>query len=540
MAVGKKLVKSNTNNYKQITPQQNKPKTETKYSQPTAQTQAAAAHQVAYTAPVKSITDTGMTNKSTQTTPAPSPSPAPTYTAPASTAPASTGTAITPMIGTTINPAGMIQTSIERQLAEQNQQTLDPHTNQMSARPNESPSATTNRYLGVLNSITGNNGTRPYSSPNFGYEAPRSNSVSAGTGYDYGEDTTLNDFIHQYNANTLVGEPGSNAPFAAYPQVNLNNANLAVNGPTTVGANQQATPTLNDLIAAQFANDYGTPATNNPITAVVTGAPLDPYAGRSADATNTALGLLAGDVTAQTIGDTIGDTYGDSYSNKSGNGGGSRGTGGTPAYENGYDLNSLYDLLNARLNEYNNQYGSLMEALLGAYNANNANLDEYYQAMMDALGLSFEDTQALLRGQLGQNQQSLEDERRRALQEAYIARMMSEKQLADQLDAYGLTGGASESVMANLRNNYMNNRASVEEKTQNSLADLLQNYLTNLNSARANYNSGLMSAAQNRLNARQQLANNLASSQADAANYLANARSGAYEDLFNTLARLYT
>ena len=531
MALGKRLnTAANTSaNTKKVVKQQT-PKAETKNVQP-------VVHQPAPT-PVKTMPTTGFVNKSTQSTPAPTPAPAPTYTAPASTAPASTGTAITPMIGTTINPAGMLQTSIERQLAEQNQQTLDPHTNQMSARPNETPSATTNRYLGVLNSITGND-TRPYSSPNYRYEAPRSNSVSAGTGYDYGEDATLNELIHQYNANTLVGEPGSGAPFAAYPQVNLNNANLAVNGPTTVGANQQATPTLNDLIAAQFANDYGTPATNNPITAVVTGAPLDPYAGRSADATNTALGLLAGDVTAQTIGDTIGDTYGDSYSNKSGSGG-SRGNGGTPAYENGYDLNSLYDLLNARLNEYNNQYGSLMEALLSAYNANNANLDEYYQAMMDALGLSFEDTQALLRGQLGQNQQSLEDERRRALQEAYIARMMSEKQLADQLDAYGLTGGASESVMANLRNNYMNNRASVEEKTQNSLADLLQNYLTNLNSARANYNSGLMSAAQNRMNARQQLANNLASSQADAANYLANARSGAYEDLFNTLARLYT
>lgn len=528
MALGKRLnTAANTSaNTKKVV--QQTPKAQTKSVQP-------VVHQPAPTpAPVKTMPTTGFVNKSTQSTPAPTPAPAPTYTAPAST-----GNAITPMLGTSINPAGLLQTSIERQLEEQNQQTLDPHTNQMSARPNETPSATTNRYLGVLNSITGNNGTRPYSSPNYRYEASRSNSASQGTGYEYGEDATLNDLIHQYNANTLVGEPGSNAPFAAYPQVNLNNANLAVNGPTTVGANQQATPTLNDLIANQFANDYGTPATNNPITAVVTGAPLDPYAGRSTDATNTALGLLAGDVAAQTIGDTIGDTYGDSYSNKSGSGD-SRGVGGTPAYENGYDLGSLYDLLNARLNEYNNQYGSLMEALLGAYNANNANLDEYYQAVMDALGLSFEDTQALLRGQLGQNQQSLEDERRRALQEAYIARMMSEKQLADQLDAYGLTGGASESVMANLRNNYMNNRASVEEKTQNSLADLLQNYLTNLNSARANYNSGLMSAAQNRMNARQQLANNLASSQADAANYLANARSGAYEDLFNTLASLYT
>lgn len=522
MALGKRLnTASNTSaNTKKAVTQQNT-KTETKYSQPTAQTQAAAAHQVAYTAPVKAVTDTGMTNKSTQTTPAPSPSPAPTYTAPTT----STGTAITPMVGTAINPSGLLQTSLERQQAEQNQQTLDPHTlnSQMSARPNESPSATTNRYLGVLNSITGNNGTRPYSSPNYGYEASRSN-ASSGTGYNY-EDETLSDLMRQYNQRSLVGEPGSSAPFAEVPAYNLNNANLAVNGPTTVVRNQveNTNPTLSDLISAQLANQGVTPVTNNPVEAVLTGTAFDPYA---------------------TVN---GDTYNIDYENKAGNvyrrgeglGTGPVGT-GEIGVGTGYDLNSLYDLLNARLNEYNNQYGSLMDSLLSAYNANSANLDDYYQAMMDALGLSFEDTQALLRSQLGQNQQSLEDERRRALQEAYIARMMNEKQLADQLDAYGLTGGASESVMANLRNNYMNNRASVEEKVQNSLSDLLQNYLTNLNSARANYNSGLMSAAQNRLNAGQQLANNLASSQADAANYLANARSGAYEDLFNTLARIYT
>ena len=226
--------------------------------------------------------------------------------------------------------------------------------------------------------------------------------------------------------------------------------------------------------------------------------------------------------------------------NYGGGSGGRGGVGGTAAYENGYDLNSLYDLLNARLNEYNNQYGSLMESLLGAYNTNNANLDDYYQAMMNTLGLDYSDTEALLRSQLAKNQQAVEDERRRAMQEAYISRMLAEKRLGEQLDAYGLTGGASESVMSGLLNSYLNNRNSVEEKTQSSLADLLENFLTNLNSARQNYNSGLMSAAQNRLNARQQLANNLASSQADAANYLANARSGAYEDLFNTLARLYT
>lgn len=223
-----------------------------------------------------------------------------------------------------------------------------------------------------------------------------------------------------------------------------------------------------------------------------------------------------------------------------GGSGGRGGVGGSAAYANGYDLNSLYDLLNARLAEYDNQHNSLLESLLSAYNANNANLDDYYQAMMNALGNSYADTESLLRSQLAQSQQGVEDERRRAMQEAYLSRMLAEKRLSDQLDAYGLTGGASESVMANLLNTYLNNRNNVEEKTQNSLSDLLQNYLTNLNSARQTYNQNLMSAAQNRLNARQQLANNLASSQADAANYLANARSGAYEDLFNTLAKLYT
>lgn len=222
-------------------------------------------------------------------------------------------------------------------------------------------------------------------------------------------------------------------------------------------------------------------------------------------------------------------------------GGGGRGSvGGSAAYANGYDLNSLYDLLNARLNEYNNQYGSLMDSVLGAFNTNSANLEDYYTAVMNALGLNLSDTENLLRSQLAQNQQTLEDERRRALQEQYLSRMLAEKNLADRLDAYGLRGGASESVMADLLNNYMNGRASVEEKTQASLADLLQNYLTNLSNARQAYNQNVMGAAQNRLNARQQLANNLAESQANAANYLANARSGAYDDLFTTLANLYT
>ena len=457
--------------------------------------------------------------------------------------PTSNNVGVTPatlgLIGTTINPAGMIQTSIERQLAEQNQQTLDPHTNQMNAnavntqmnaRPNETPSETTQRYLNLMGSVTGNN-SRPYSNPNFSYN----NSVSRNnTGYNYGS-SDLEDIIRESTYNSLVGEPGSNAPFTEVPQSNLNNANLALNGPTTVVANQRNTPTLEDLIAAQFARDYGTPETNNLITAAIEGAPFNPSVGQTIPAATSALtGAMAG-----VLGSGGGDTTNNNYVGGSGYGTRGGGVGGTPAYESAYDLDALYALLNAQLAEYDNQYNSLMANLLSAYNANNASLDDYYNQVLAALGNNYSDTENYLNGQLGNSQQALEDDRRRALQEAYIARMMQEKQLADQLDAYGLSGGASESVMANLRNNYMNNRAGVEERIQTSLRDLLQNYMGNISNARQSYNQALMNAEQNRLNARQGYANNLAEAQSNAASYLANARSGAYENLFNALARQY-
>ena len=180
------------------------------------------------------------------------------------------------------------------------------------------------------------------------------------------------------------------------------------------------------------------------------------------------------------------------------------------------DVSSLYDLLNQRLNESENNYNSLLATL-------NAN----YGDILNALGLNYADSQSLLDSQLNASRDELENARRRALQEAYISRMMQEKNLADQLDAYGLTGGAAESVMANMRNNYANNRNAVEENTQNNLRELLLKYLGNVTDARQRYNDSLMKAQSSRL-----------SDMNEAANYRSRARAEAYEDLYNTLANL--
>lgn len=202
------------------------------------------------------------------------------------------------------------------------------------------------------------------------------------------------------------------------------------------------------------------------------------------------------------------------------------------------DLSTLYDLFNSRLDEYDNNYNSLIDSLMEMYGANSANLEDSYAALLNALGLNYSDTEGLLRSQYENSQAELENSRKRQLQEAYISRMMQQKNLADQLDALGLTGGASETFLGSLLNNYANNRANVEEQIRTSLRDLLNGYMTNQNSARQKYNDALINAQQRQLNARQDLLNNLYNAQTNALNTRANMRNNAYDDLFSTLANL--
>ena len=225
-------------------------------------------------------------------------------------------------------------------------------------------------------------------------------------------------------------------------------------------------------------------------------------------------------------------------------GGGGRSTRSSSVYGNApvglgdLDLSTLYDLFNSRLDEYDNNYNSLIDSLMEMYGLNSSNLEDSYAQLLNALGLNYADTEGLLRSQYENSQAELENSRRRQLQEAYISRMMQQRNLGDRLDALGLTGGASETMLANLLNNYNNNRASVEEQIRASLRDILNNYMTNQTSARQRYNDALMDAQQRQLNARQSLMNNLYNAQADALSNRARLRDNAYDDLFSTLSNL--
>lgn len=67
-----------------------------------------------------------------------------------------------------------------------------------------------------------------------------------------------------------------------------------------------------------------------------------------------------------------------------------------------------------------------------------------------------------------------------ALQEAYINKMMTLKNLPQNLSAQGLTGGVAESTTAGLYNNYGNARNALETERINQLGALQQAYNNNM------------------------------------------------------------
>lgn len=67
-----------------------------------------------------------------------------------------------------------------------------------------------------------------------------------------------------------------------------------------------------------------------------------------------------------------------------------------------------------------------------------------------------------------------------ALQQAYINRMMKQRNLAQLLSAQGLNGGASETTTAGMLNNYSNSRNALETERQNQLASLANTFQNNM------------------------------------------------------------
>lgn len=191
-----------------------------------------------------------------------------------------------------------------------------------------------------------------------------------------------------------------------------------------------------------------------------------------------------------------------------------------------YDLSTL---LKAQQAEQEAKLRAQQEAqalaVRQAYDNNLSALEDAYKKQISGLGSTYEATKGQLENDFNLSSSAIERQAEDALREAYINNMLSKKNLHQNLTAQGMSGGAAESTIANLMNNYGNSRNAIEIQRNADLASLRNNYNRTLASALESYNNALANADSTRANARLQLENNLANNVV-----------GTYDNLYGALA----
>ena len=169
-------------------------------------------------------------------------------------------------------------------------------------------------------------------------------------------------------------------------------------------------------------------------------------------------------------------------------------------------------------------YASMINGMLeqqraaaqAAYNASRGRLEEAWSNTQNALRSNLDNALANLQRQYDYGSGVMNDDAKKSLREAYINYMLNKKNLNQGLSAMGVSGGATESSMANMYNNYGNSRNGINQTLADNLADLLNNYQNNVASANQTYNSQYADAMNNYVNnlngLESALANNMMSS----------------------------
>ena len=150
-------------------------------------------------------------------------------------------------------------------------------------------------------------------------------------------------------------------------------------------------------------------------------------------------------------------------------------------------------------------YNRSKDNINNAFNESRGLLEQNYNASRDAMNSSYNNS-------LGK----LQDDAAQSLKEAYINRMLSSKNLNQQMSASGLSGGASESTMASMLNNYGNARNNINTTLNSNIKDLNATRDSNMANILQSYNSNLANLVQQRANALAQIESALSAGLEDA------------------------
>ena len=144
-----------------------------------------------------------------------------------------------------------------------------------------------------------------------------------------------------------------------------------------------------------------------------------------------------------------------------------------------------------------------------SYDRNVSALQNAYAQRADLLKKNYDSTIGALNSSYGNSRNNVNAQSDKALREAYVNRMMSQRNLGQSMAAQGMSGGLSETTQAGLLNNYGNARNNIEDTRSGNLKDLEVTYNNNVAAANQQYNNQLAEDAAQKAAYMMQLENDL-------------------------------
>ena len=134
------------------------------------------------------------------------------------------------------------------------------------------------------------------------------------------------------------------------------------------------------------------------------------------------------------------------------------------------------------------------EAAQNAYNNGMNSLNSAYNSQLTSLANNLNEAQNQLKGSYDRSRNSINQDAEGSLRQAYINHMLSQKNLGQQMSAMGLSGGATETTLAGMLNNYGNARNNINTTAANNLSALEGRYNDSIAQARQAYNDAVAKA----------------------------------------------
>lgn len=191
-----------------------------------------------------------------------------------------------------------------------------------------------------------------------------------------------------------------------------------------------------------------------------------------------------------------------------------------PASDGGY--NAYMDLLNSWMEQQRAAAeaaaAAKRQAAQQAYDRGMQALGNAYSSMQGSLKSNYESGLGTLQDSYNSGVNGVNQQADKAQNQAYINYMLTKRDMPQLLAAQGVNGGAAESTMAGLANNYGSSRNNIDTGRKDSLSELLNQLNANKASALQSYNSSLSDLEQRKMAYQMQLEQALADQIASAVN----------------------